>query len=155
MSKYPGKKVKQHPTDNRLFNCTTVQLFIASYYRHLSADIKMKNYKIKTSFVKHQMAWSNNLNNFHWNFRGKLSVIFQYDWEPVLIQRILFGFEAILEKCYLSSVCFFSANLLLSLVQLPSHSFHPCGSLKNRKSLQFVIDYLCTKMRYYNEFSIN
>ena len=25
-------------------------LFIASYYRHLSADIKMKNYKIKISF---------------------------------------------------------------------------------------------------------
>ncbi len=25
-------------------------------------------------------------------------IIFQYDWEPVLIQRILFGFEAILEN---------------------------------------------------------
>ena len=27
------------------------KLFIASYYRQLSADIKMKTYKIKTSFV--------------------------------------------------------------------------------------------------------
>ena len=27
------------------------QLFIASYYRQLYADIKMKNYNIKTSFV--------------------------------------------------------------------------------------------------------
>ena len=28
------------------------QLFIASYYRHLSVDIKIKNYKIKSSFVR-------------------------------------------------------------------------------------------------------
>ena len=27
-------------------------MYIASYYRQLSADIKMKNYKIKTSLVR-------------------------------------------------------------------------------------------------------
>ena len=29
-----------------------------------------------------------------------LYIIFQYDWEPVLIQRILIGFKAILEKVF-------------------------------------------------------
>ena len=29
-----------------------------------------------------------------------LFVIFQYGWEPVLIQRIIIGFEAILEMSY-------------------------------------------------------
>ena len=30
------------------------QLFIASYHRQLSVDIKMKNHNIKTSFVSHE-----------------------------------------------------------------------------------------------------
>ena len=37
--------------DNKLKNdIYYLKIFIASYYRQLFADIKMKNYKIKTSF---------------------------------------------------------------------------------------------------------
>ncbi len=55
-------------------------VFIASYYKQLSAEFKMKNYKIKTRFVR------------------LICMIFQSGLEPVLIQRIVIGFEAILEK---------------------------------------------------------
>ena len=40
-----------YPADINWFGSHIVQLFIASYYRQLSADIKMEYYKIKTSFV--------------------------------------------------------------------------------------------------------
>ena len=61
----------------------------------------MKNHKIKTSFVSPE--WPNALAN-------KLVLIFifiaifvendffQYGWKPVLIQRILIGFEAMLDR---------------------------------------------------------
>ena len=51
---------------------------IALYYIQLSADIKIKNYKIKTrrpELTEHDFS--------------------VYDWKLVLIQRILIGFEAI------------------------------------------------------------
>ena len=35
----------------RIGTNTKVGIVIALYYRHLSTDIKKKNYKIKTSFV--------------------------------------------------------------------------------------------------------
>ena len=37
---------------NKILNCTEYEyIFIASYYRQLSADIKMKTFKIKTSLI--------------------------------------------------------------------------------------------------------
>ena len=57
-------------------------------YKQLSAHIKMKNNKVKSSFVS-------TINKTGFNF-----MIFQYGLEPVLIQWILIGFGAILEKVY-------------------------------------------------------
>ncbi len=60
-----------YPADINWFGSHKEQLFIASYYRQLSADIKMKNYKIKTSF---QAGANKTGTNFM--VRGK---IFQFD----------------------------------------------------------------------------
>ena len=38
-----------------------IYIFIVSYYRQLSADIKMKNHKIQTSFVSPEGPKTNNL----------------------------------------------------------------------------------------------
>ena len=86
-------------------------LSIASYYRKLSADIKMENYKIQTSSFGSPEGPKS---------RWKLSVIrcytwfFQYGWELVLIQRIFIGFEAILDKVIL-------VNLPHTLLSLKSY----------------------------------
>ena len=75
-----------------------------SYYRQLSADIRMKNYKINTSFISPEdpKAQDNKTGNHFMIFiviflEICLSMIFQYSLEPVIIQRILIVSEAILE----------------------------------------------------------
>ena len=87
----------------------TQYLFIASYYRQLSADIKMKNHKIKTSQVspKGTKAQANKtginilfLNSLKIVCNTMLYISFQYGWEPVQFQRILIGIKAILEKFF-------------------------------------------------------
>ena len=52
----------------------------ASYYRQLSADLKIKKYKIKTSFVRPEVpkAWTYKTwinSKIYFNIHGKLSVI--------------------------------------------------------------------------------
>ena len=103
------------------------KLFIISYYSQLSADINMKNYKIKTSFLS--LAWMKsrakktglNFMICHLNIRRKIGcnampyIIFQYGWELVLIQRI---FEAILEMFLPKGI---------SLFLLGSHFPNSCG----------------------------
>ena len=71
-------------------------VFIASYYRQLSTVIKMKNYKIKPVLLAPK-EWSPE------RCYTILYMIIQYSREPVLIQRIIIGFEAILEKYRISN----------------------------------------------------
>ena len=63
---------------------TWIPRFIASYHRQLSADIKMKNYEIKTSFVIPERPMSRLtkqlLLSWLFNNLGKLSVIRCYTW---------------------------------------------------------------------------
>ena len=69
-------------------------MFISSYYRQLSADIKMKNYMIKTRFVSPEgpKAWSNKA-GINFMIRGKnlcntmLYMILQYGTNPADINR--------------------------------------------------------------------
>ena len=82
-------------------------VFIALFYRQLSADIKMKNDMVKTSFVspekKKSLANKTAIDITIFFVIVKifcdtmLYMIFQYCWKPVLIQRISIGFEAVLE----------------------------------------------------------
>ncbi len=64
-----------------LFLRQTEKSCIASYYKQLSMNIKIKNYKINTSFVS-QGLWPLEANKtvcnliiFHVNIHGKLSMI--------------------------------------------------------------------------------
>ena len=80
--------------------------------RQLSADSKIKKYKIKISFVRPEgsKARANKTKIYcliilketiklnRRKFFVMLFMIFQYGFEQVLIQQILIGFEAILEK---------------------------------------------------------
>ena len=89
--------------------------FIASYLRQLSVDIKMRNYKIETSFLATR-GWRTGLNKlalFLWFIflylfkivcNSMLNMIFQYNWEPVLIQRKFIGFWIILAmvSCFIA-----------------------------------------------------
>ena len=84
----------------------TKKIFIASCYRQLSAEIKMKNYKIKTSFVKARnerpgLTKLVFMLGFYFNIcdvYAMLYIIFKDGWEQIQIQRIIIGLEAILEK---------------------------------------------------------
>ena len=71
-----------------------------SYYKQFSADIKMYIDKIKTSFVgsrcRRQRPTKMVLTLWLYIFILRY-ITFQFCWEPVLIHRILTGFEAILE----------------------------------------------------------
>ena len=64
----------------------------ASYYKQLSADIKMYNYKIKTCFVRPGGPKARAKNRYLFYDIILIFVenclIFQYGLEPVLIQRI-------------------------------------------------------------------
>ena len=61
-----------------------------TYHKQLSADTKMYNYKIKTSFVSPEMTKETGYYTIQY-------MVFQYGLETFLIQRIVIGFEAILE----------------------------------------------------------
>ena len=55
--------------------------FIVVYYRQLSADIKMKNFMIKTSFVTADGPYTlADETGFYFDIRGKLSVIRCYEF---------------------------------------------------------------------------
>ncbi len=67
-------------------------------------SLKMKNFNIKTRILLTLRGWKLVLTKLVLNFiilifvcNTILYMIFQFDWEPVLIQLILIGFEAILE----------------------------------------------------------
>ena len=75
------------------------QFYKASYYKQISADIKILKNKIKTSLLAPRCR-RHRLNNF------------QYSLEPVPIQRILIGFEAILEIEVLRHFCLRSSQRL-------------------------------------------
>ena len=68
----------------------------------------MYNYKIENSFVspKRPKIWANETDNNLMIFNLILvkNCMFQNEWEPVLSQRILIGFEAILESGNISMV---------------------------------------------------
>ena len=64
-------------------------LFIASYYRLLSAGVKMINYKTGITLVIFVF--------YSWEivYNTMLYMIYNYAWQPVIIQRTLIGFKAI------------------------------------------------------------
>ena len=74
------------------------------HYRQLSVGIKMKNYKIKTRFVRPGPTKMVLIYGFNFHILGKLSVITRYMIfsiaKTVLIQRILIGFEVILDNIF-------------------------------------------------------
>ena len=80
------------------------------------------SYCIVTAFSGYKNEQIQNLNQFwyydyyfniHWKFcfNTMLYMIFQYAWEPVLIQRTLIGFEAILEINTIRFFCKSKASL--------------------------------------------
>ena len=75
---------------------------------------------------------------FHFNIRRKLSlirlqyIILRYGWEPILIQRILICFEAILKKSLLSSV--WGADSIAECRRLTSSTFPWILSILSRIS---------------------
>ena len=81
-------------------------VIIASYYRQLSADIKMKNYNIKTSFVSPQ-----GLKAF-WGTSFRIFIL--YSWKIVCNTTIYMGFQHVW-KLILIQYC---ASLLMDDVTL-------------------------------------
>ena len=68
------------------------------YYRQLSVDIKMKNYKINISFVSPELRMAELvlIQRILIGFEAILDNTFHIGLEPALIYRILIGFEALL-----------------------------------------------------------
>ena len=62
-----------------------------------------------------------------------LDIIFQYGWEPILIQRMLNGFEAIRERLLILSEDFFSK--FFSVRRFFSHSIFEIIEWKIKKKL--------------------
>ena len=89
--------------------------FLTHYYRQLSGDCKMKNYKTGTYWFY----------NFYFSISGKMFVIrymiFKIDLEQILIQRILIGWEATLNN-YLWSFHLIYCKLLILRYSFYSNS---------------------------------
>ena len=79
-----------------------------------------------------------------------LYIIFQRDWEPVLIQRILIGFEAILENCYLKSTAKKSLLIYRPQLESPAHMALPPKRVVSCH-LKFLGDINC-KLHCYSKF---
>ena len=68
-------------------------------HRQLSADIKIKNFKFNISYVGPEMLKGrDNKTGIYFKIFHDFSV-----WLMVLIQRILIGFNALLEKVFYTS----------------------------------------------------
>ena len=93
----------------RIRQCIINQSYYQSYYVQLSTESKIKK-------------GLNPEKNF---FNTMIYMIFQYGWESVLIQRILIGFEAILEM-----ILFYDSKKIYVEKNLQSFLYPPYLPLK-------------------------
>ena len=102
----------------------------------MSANIKMKNYKIKTSFVSLEGLKVLNFIIFVIKFKFMYSIqymIFRYSWEPVLIKRLFHFLWAIYcANVYLniSIPCLMCIWMNICLFRSIKHPYAWCGHRK-------------------------